>query len=310
MNYDTFAAIDIGSNAFRLLISYVEHDSANHIEFRKAAFIRVPVRLGEDVFNGGVIGPDKFGRVVEAMQGFAHLIKAFGAQSWRACATSAMREAKNGPALVAEIERTSGLKVEIISGREEAETIFEAGETTGLTLNGKSYLFIDVGGGSIEVSVFSDRRRAYSESFALGTVRTLSGKTRDEEMERYRQALHTIHRDYHPDAIIGSGGNINKVRKMLSKKARGKNNDTLDVADLVKLHQQLAALTYDQRIERYGLNDYRADVIVPALDIFLTAADKCKIDEVIVPTIGLADGVIHSLYVKSLKGRKEPGFRA
>jgi exopolyphosphatase/guanosine-5'-triphosphate,3'-diphosphate pyrophosphatase len=300
-HHDTFAAIDIGSNAFRLLISYVEHESDGKIEFRKAAFIRVPVRLGEDVFTKGAIGPDKFGRVVEAMEGFAHLIKAFGARAWRACATSAMREAANGPELVAEIERRSGLKVEIISGREEAETIFEAGETTGLTGDGKSWLFIDVGGGSIEVSVFSDRRRAYSESFALGTVRTLSGKTRADEMERFRQALHTIREKWKPDAIIGSGGNINKVRKLLSKKARGKGDDILDVGDLKKLHESLSALSYDQRIEKFGLNDYRADVIVPALEIFLTAAEKCKIDEVVVPTIGLADGIIHSLYVKAGK---------
>jgi exopolyphosphatase/guanosine-5'-triphosphate,3'-diphosphate pyrophosphatase len=301
MNYDTFAAIDIGSNAFRLLISYVEHGSGGAIEFRKAAFIRVPVRLGEDVFTQGTIGPDKFDRVVEAMQGFAHLIKAFDAKAWRACATSAMREARNGSDLVAEIERKSGLRVEIISGREEAETIFEAGETTGITGSGKSYLFIDVGGGSIEVSVFSDRRRAYSESFALGTVRTLSGKTREEEMERFRVALHQLHESYHPDAIIGSGGNINKVRKMLSKKARGKCDDILSVADVKKLHDSLSAIGYDERMEKFGLNDYRADVIVPALEIFLAAAHICKIDEVIVPTIGLADGIIHSLYMKSAK---------
>jgi exopolyphosphatase/guanosine-5'-triphosphate,3'-diphosphate pyrophosphatase len=296
--HDTFAAIDIGSNAFRLLISYVEVDGPGHgPEFRKAAFIRVPVRLGEDVFAGGEIGPDKFGRVVEAMQGFAHLIKAFGAKAYRACATSAMREATNGGRLVAEIERTSGLRVEIISGREEAETIVEAGETTGLALGGKSYLFIDVGGGSIEASVFSDRCRVWSESYLLGTVRTLSGKTKAAEMERFKEALHLIHKEYGPTAIIGSGGNILTVRNLLAKTAHGKHADTLDVSDLKKLHESLAAIGYDERMERFGLNDYRADVIVPALEIFLVAADRCKIDSVIVPTIGLADGIIHSLYV-------------
>ena len=299
MTHDTFAAIDIGSNAFRLLISNVEHTPDGKVEFRKAAFIRVPVRLGEDVFTVGKIGPEKFSRVVEAMEGFAHLIKVFNAKAWRACATSAMREAANGPELVAEIERKSGLVVEIISGIEEAETIFEAGETAGINLGDKSSLYIDVGGGSVELNIFNGRRRAWSDSFLLGTVRTLKGKTREDEMERYREALHNIHKKYEPRAIVGSGGNINKVRKMLSKKARGKNDTTLDIADLKKLHEGLSAISYDERIERFGLNDYRADVIVPALEIFLTAAHICKIDEVIVPTIGLADGVIHSLWMKS-----------
>ncbi len=300
MTHDTFAAIDIGSNAFRLLISYVEHDGPeNKVEFRKAAFIRVPVRLGEDVFTRGEIGAEKFARVVEAMQGFAHLIRAFGAKEVRACATSAMREARNGPALVAEIERRSGLRVEIISGIEEAETIFEAGETAGVDLGDKSCLYIDVGGGSVELNVFNGRRRAWSDSFPLGTVRTLKGKTKKTEMERYRQALHKIDKEYDPKVIVGSGGNINKVRKMLSKKAHGKNDTTVDVGDLKKLLEGLSAISYDQRMERFGLNDYRADVIVPALEIFLTAAQVCRIDEVVVPTIGLADGIIHSLWVKS-----------
>ena len=301
MTHDTFAAIDIGSNAFRLLINYVEHTSEGGVEFRKAAFIRVPVRLGEDVFADGQIGPEKFARVVEAMQGFAHLIKVFEARGWRACATSAMREATNGAQLVAEIERTSGLKVEIISGIEEAEILVEAGETAGLNLSGKSYLFIDVGGGSVEVSVFNNRHRVFSESFLLGTVRTLSGKTKEDEMERFRQTLHHIREKYHPEAIVGSGGNINKIHKMLSKKAHGKNDTTLDTGDLKKLFEELSAIGYDERMERFGLNDYRADVIVPALDIFLTAAHVCRIDDVIVPKIGLADGVIHRLWARSAK---------
>ncbi len=302
--HDTFAAIDIGSNAFRLLISHVESAGPNSApRFRKAAFIRVPVRLGEDVFTTGEIGPGKFGRVVEAMQGFAHLIKVFDAKAYRACATSAMREASNGPALAREIERASGLRVEIISGHLEAETIFEAGQATGLTSDGKRYLFIDVGGGSTEVSVFSDCRRACSESFALGTVRTLSGTVTDAERERFREALTRIRARYRPHAIIGSGGNINKVRKMLAKKAGGPGENILHAGDLKKLYDSLVAVGYDERMERFGLNDYRADVIVPALEIFLTAAATCRIGEVIVPTIGLADGIIHSLYIDSLKLR-------
>jgi exopolyphosphatase/guanosine-5'-triphosphate,3'-diphosphate pyrophosphatase len=300
IRHDTFAAIDIGSNAFRLLISYVENLHGDRPEFRKAAFIRVPVRLGEDVFTGGDIGPDKYRRVVEAMQGFAHLIRIFDVRASRVCATSAMREASNGPLLAAEIERTSGLRVEIISGREEAETIFEALDIGGLVNGDRSYLLVDVGGGSVEVSVYSNHRRAFSASFPLGTVRTLSGAALQTEMERFKECLHHIHEKWNPHAIIGSGGNINKTYKLLSKKARGKEGNTLDVGDLKKLYDELSALSYDDRIARFGLNDYRADVIVPALDIFLIAAHRCHIDEVIVPKMGLVDGMIHKLYKEQL----------
>ncbi len=148
-----------------------------------------------------------------------------------------------------------------------------------------------------EISVFSDRRRAWSESFALGTVRTLSGRTTDAEMKRFRDSLRKIHKEYHPEAIIGSGGNINKIHKILSKKAHGKDDTVLDADDLKKLHDELSAISYDERMKKFGLNDYRADVIVPALEIFLTAARVCRIEDVIVPKIGLADGIIHRLYM-------------
>jgi exopolyphosphatase/guanosine-5'-triphosphate,3'-diphosphate pyrophosphatase len=304
-HHDTFAAIDIGSNAFRLLISYVEHTPGGKVEFRKAAFIRVPVRLGEDVFTSGAISPDKFHRVVDAMQGFAHLLRVFDVRAWAAYATSAMREASNGAALAAEIERTSGLKVEIISGREEAETIFEAGDIAGLMNGDHSYLFVDVGGGSVEVSVYSNRRRTFSESFPLGTVRALSGGVKAAEMERFKKCLRHIHKEWAPGAIIGSGGNINKAFKLLSKKSRGKEGNLLDTDDLRKLYDELARLSYDERIERFGLNDYRADVIVPALEIFLTVARECHINDIIVPKIGLVDGIIHRLYTRSDNRRME-----
>lgn len=301
MEREIFAAIDIGSNAFRLLIDFVEHEPGVPVEFRKAAFIRVPVRLGEDVFTTGSIGEDKRRKVVEAMQGFAHLMRAFDVQAWRACATSAMREASNGPELVAEIARTSGINVEIISGKEEAETIFEAGETTGLTSGERRYLYVDVGGGSTEISIYSNRRRAFSESFALGTVRMLSGAARKAEMERFKKTLRMLRIEYGPGAIIGSGGNINKARKMLSKKEKEK-DEVLRTQELKQLAEKLGGMSYQERISKLGLNEYRADVIVPALEIFLTAAHACHIDEIIVPKIGLADGIIHKLYARHSKG--------
>jgi exopolyphosphatase/guanosine-5'-triphosphate,3'-diphosphate pyrophosphatase len=302
MTHSTFAAIDIGSNAFRLLISYVERGVGATAEFKKAAFIRVPVRLGEDVFTSGHIGHEKRHKLVEAMRGFARLLEVFDVQAYKAYATSAMREAQNGAEIAAEIEKESGIKVEIVSGQEEAETIFEAGDIAGLMSSDKPYLYVDVGGGSTEVTVYSNHRRACSESFALGTVRIIAGAVREGERERFKKWLREIRSKYHPEAIIGSGGNINKIDKLLSgsKKNRGK-DDPLHYGEMKVLATKLSKMSYDERIERFGLNDYRADVIIPALDIFLTAARTCRIDEVIVPKIGLVDGIIHKLYTQGLK---------
>lgn len=297
MTRDTFAAIDIGSNAFRLMISYVERNGST--EFKKAAFIRVPVRLGEDVFTVGHIGDLKAHKLVEAMQGFARLMDVFDVQAYRACATSAMREAANGAALVEEIFEKSGLRVEIISGSEEAETIFEAGDIAGLGGSDKRFLYVDVGGGSTEVTVYSNHRRTFSESFALGTVRMLSGKTDHAETERFIESMRRIRSEYRPVAIIGSGGNINKAHKMLAKKEKDK-SDPVHYVELELLLKQLVEMSYGERIEKFGLNEYRADVIIPALEIFLAAARTCRIDEIIVPKIGLVDGIIHRLYRHSL----------
>ncbi len=293
MTKQTFAAIDIGSNAVRLLISYVESNGAT--EFKKAAFVRAPIRLGEDVFTTGSIGKDKLCKLEKAMQGFAHIIKVFDVQAYRACATSAMREAANGEEAVRRILMASGIKIEIISGKEEAATIFEAGDIVGLMESDKRFLYVDVGGGSTELTVYSNRRPAYSESFPLGTVRMLSGATDKAETARFRECLNLIRKEYRPVAIVGSGGNINKAHKMLTKKDK----EPLRYVELKMLFEQMKKMSYEERIEKLGLNDYRADVIMPALEIFLTAAGSCRIDEIIVPKIGLADGIIHQLYRQS-----------
>lgn len=317
MIHNTFAAIDIGSNAFRLLINYVESAPDGVVEFKKAAFLRVPVRLGEDVFTLGCIGDEKRRRMVEAMQGFAHLMRAFEVDDVIAYATSAMREAVNGAEIVEEIAQKSGIAVEIISGQKEAETIFEAGDTAGFAHSDKRYLYVDVGGGSTEITVYSNRRRVLSESFPLGTVRMISGGIDPDEKDRFKEFLREVRTKYSPVAIIGSGGNINKAAKLLFKTGSSVSGGagrggaspmragsmqggvgSLRYAELKLLAERLSAMNYDERIERFGLNDYRADVIVPALEIFLMAARVCRIDEVIVPKIGLADGIIHKLYRK------------
>lgn len=290
MNRETLGAIDIGSNAIRLLINYVEQNGT--VVFKKAAFIRVPIRLGEDVFTQGSIGNEKRERFCVAMQAFSHLMKTFNVRAYRACATSAMREAKNGAEVVEYIRCNSGVVIEIISGKEEAETIFEAGDIAGLMNADRSYLYVDVGGGSTEVTIYSNHQRVTSESFPLGTVRMLSDAVDKGEMKRFKEWLKEVAEPYNPIAIIGSGGNINKVHKLLSKKEK----ESLHYVEMKLLYDQLDGMDYEDRIKKFGLNTYRADVIMPALKIFLTVGKACKIDEIIVPKIGLADGIIHKLH--------------
>jgi len=289
MTRETIAAIDIGSNAIRLLVNYVESNGS--VGFKKAAFLRVPLRLGEDVFTAGSIGEEKQARLCLAMEAFAKVMEVFNVKKYRACATSAMREATNGAQVAERIRSASGIEVEIISGREEAEIIFEAGGITGLMDSDKSYLYVDVGGGSIEVTVYSNHSRVSSESFPLGTVRTISGATDTGEMERFRQWLKEIASRYSPSAIIGSGGNIAKAHKLLLKKE----GESIQYVELKVLYEQLGDMSYEERMAKRGLNQYRADVIMPALEIYLMVGKICKINDIIVPKTGLADGIIRRL---------------
>ncbi len=290
MNRETLGAIDIGSNAIRLLINFVESDG--NVSFKKAAFIRVPIRLGEDVFTEGAIGEDKKERLKHAMISFSHLLKSFKVKSYRACATSAMRDASNSAEVVNYIRETSGINIEIISGIEEAETIFDAGMRLGFMDNNTNYLFVDVGGGSTEVTIYSNGKKIDSESFPLGTVRMISNAVNKDEWKRFKKWLSECAKKHSATAVVGSGGNINKIHKMLYNKDR----ENIRYVELQLLYEQLDAMSYEERISRLGLNTYRADVIMPALKIFTTVCKECKINNIIVPKIGLADGIIHSLY--------------
>ena len=290
MNRETLAAIDIGSNAIRLLINYVENNES--LDFKKAAFIRVPIRLGEDVFTIGEISNEKKEKLAEAMISFYHLMITFNVKQYRACATSAMREAKNGKEIIDYLRQQSGINIEIISGKEEAETIFEAGNLAELMRDDKSYIFVDVGGGSTEITIYYNQQKVLSESFPLGTVRMLSDAVDENEWDKFKDRLEEISKTYKPSAIIGSGGNINKTHKLLGKK----NKESISYVELKLLYKELKGMNYEERIKNLGLNSYRADVIMPALKIFLTVAKICKINEVVVPKIGLSDGIIHMLY--------------
>ncbi len=283
-NKETIAAIDIGSNAIRLLINYMNG--------KRAAFLRVPIRLGEDVFKSGEISAQKVAMLCEAMRAFSSVMRTYNVLCFRACATSAMREARNGAEVVECVKQQSGIGIEIISGQEEARLIFEAGDIAFLTSGARTYLFVDVGGGSTEVTLYSNGKRITSESFPLGTVRMITGAGIDKaQMERFKDWLERVILPHKPTAIVGSGGNINKVHKLLSKT----DGESMNYVELKILYTHLKDMTYDERVSNMGLNASRADVIVPAIKIFTTVAKCCRINEIIAPRIGLADGIIHHL---------------
>lgn len=292
MSTFTFGAIDIGSNAIRLLISTVE-EYPDQVEYKKTAFLRVPIRLGEDVFTRGEISAQKRERMCEAMEGFAHIMKAYGVQDYRTYATSAMREAKNGKEITDYIRQKSGIGIEIISGELEADTIYANGLADMLAAD-KTYLYVDVGGGSTEVIVYSDRAKTEAKSFSLGTVRMLSDAVDKDEMKKFKKWLAGIGKRYQPSALIGSGGNINKVQKLLNKKDR----ENISRPELDMLYRYIKSFSFAERVHTMRLATYRADVIVPAMKIFLTVCTQCNVDEIIVPKMGLSDGIIRTLYTR------------
>lgn len=289
MNKSNFAAIDIGSNAIRLLISTVSLSSKD-TEPEKLLFIRVPIRLGEDVFSNGTISPEKKERLIESMKGFKSMIKVFNVKAYMACATSAMREASNGIDICDEILNNTNLKIDIISGDKEAEMIFNSGMREVLGID-KNYLYVDVGGGSTEITVYSDHKVVDSRSFRIGTVRILQEAVDKDTMNNMKKWLKFISLKYNPTAIIGSGGNINKTIKLLNKKDK----EAINYQELKVLHDYIKSLSYDERIDKMKLNHDRADVIVPAQKIFLTIMKACNIDEIYAPKMGLVDGIIKKL---------------
>ena len=297
----TLGAIDIGSNAIRLLIMNVENFPHEPV-FKKAAFIRVPIRLGEDVFVHGRVGEKKALRLEEAIAGFGHLMKAFGVQRYLAYATSAMREARNGQEVTDEIFRRTGARIKIVHGRREAETAFACGAAD-LFGPDKTYLYVDVGGGSTEIIVYADSRIVEARSFTLGTVRTLNRGMDEEEVKRMKKWLKGVAVRHTPSVIIGSGGNINRVQKLLNKKEK----ENISYTELKVLYDYVRSYSYEDRIHVLKLNTYRADVIVPAMRIFLAVCKAAKIDQIAVPKLGLADGIIHELHSNLRTGQGEQG---
>ena len=284
------AAIDIGSNAARLLIcEVVKHGS--EITFNKLNLIRIPLRLGFDVFEKGYIGFRKKKMLINTIDAFSALMKVYEVDHYIACATSAMRDASNSKEIIREIKADTGIKIEVITGDLEAEIIYE-NHIAELLDATKSYLYIDVGGGSTEVTLFHKSAVAFQKSFNIGTVRILTNKVEDATWEDLKQALKEIGKSYPKMVAIGSGGNINKIFSMINSK----NIKSIPIEVIREFHRVLEPMTVDERMLTYNLKRDRADVIVPALRIYANAMKWANIDEIHVPKIGLADGLINHLY--------------
>jgi exopolyphosphatase/guanosine-5'-triphosphate,3'-diphosphate pyrophosphatase len=285
------AAIDIGSNAARLLISDVISGPQGKVEFIKVVLVRVPLRLGFDVFDKGEISALKAEKIIKTVKAYKLLLDVYEVKHIRACATSAMRDAANGPEIIKKVKAETGVSIQIISGQEEASFIYENHVAENMTPE-ESYLYIDVGGGSTELTFFSDNKLIFKESFNIGTIRLLKNQVTEATWDEMKECIRTRTKGYHHVTAIGSGGNINKIFS-ISKRKEGKPL-TLDL--LRDYYKEFSNLSLAQRISLHKLREDRADVIVPALLIYINVMRWADAQEIFVPKIGLADGLIHSLY--------------
>lgn len=285
------AAIDIGSNAARLLINDVVQEATGQIDFIKLTLVRVPLRLGFDVFEYGKILEAKTEQLVKTIQAYKLLIDVYGVRHLKACATSAMRDASNSREIVDLVREKTGIDLKIISGEEEATYIYENHIAESMNSQ-ESYLYIDVGGGSTELTFFSDGKLVAKESFNIGTIRLLKNMVQERIWEDVKNFIKTKTKGYHHITCIGSGGNINKVFS-LSKRKDGK---PLTLELLRSYYKEFNSLSLEQRMILYKLRQDRADVIVPALLIYINVMRWADAEEIYVPKIGLADGLIHILY--------------
>ncbi|PSL43766.1 exopolyphosphatase/guanosine-5'-triphosphate,3'-diphosphate pyrophosphatase [Chitinophaga niastensis] len=285
------AAIDIGSNAARLLISEASPNSAGVMDFTKLNLVRVPLRLGFDVFTNNSISDKKATHLIDTIRAYKLLLDVYEVKYLKACATSAMRDASNGTVLLQEVKAQTGIDIKIISGQEEASFIYENHVAENMDKT-KSYLYIDVGGGSTELTLFSGDKQIFKESFNIGTIRLLQQQVTEAAWQQMKDFLKQQLKNIGPVIAIGSGGNINKIFS-LSKRKEGK---PLSLDTLKDYYKEFNSFTVEERIHLYNLREDRADVIVPALQIYVNVMRWADAPEIYVPKIGLADGLIHALY--------------
>ncbi|MBF6607122.1 MAG: ethanolamine ammonia-lyase reactivating factor EutA [Flavobacterium sp.] len=291
INIKKYAAIDIGSNAMRLLVANIIEESSKEAQFSKSSLVRVPIRLGQDAFTVGEISEENIQRMIDAMKAFKLLMKVHKVERYKACATSAMREAYNGNEVVEMIADKAGIQIDIIDGKREA-AIIASTDLHYLLKTDQTYLYVDVGGGSTEFSLFSGGRMVASKSFKVGTVRLLNDMVNEVVWIEIEKWIRANTADYEPVTLIGSGGNINKVFKMSGKLQE----KPLSYMYLNSQYSMLNSLSYEQRVSQLGLNPDRADVIIPALKVYLNAMKWSGARNIYVPKIGLSDGIIKAMY--------------
>ena len=286
------AAIDIGSNAARLLISDVSINNEGKTEFNKVNLVRVPLRLGFDVFEKKEISAEKTHMILHTIKAYKHLIEAYDVKHLKAAATSAMRDAINAQDIIDQVQRETGIPIEVISGGSEAALIYENHIAENLDKE-HAYLYIDVGGGSTELTFFAGNKLLFSASFNIGTIRLLKKQVTESQWDNMKDYIKRETKDYFSNIVaIGSGGNINKIFS-ISKRKEGK---SLHVELLKDYYKEFSSFSLDDRMRLYKLREDRADVIVPALQIYINVMRWANSPEIYVPKIGLADGLIQHLY--------------
>ncbi|MFL1013576.1 Ppx/GppA phosphatase family protein [Flavisericum labens] len=295
-----YAAIDIGSNAVRLLISNIIEEKGKPVTFKKNSLVRVPIRLGADVFIKNKISKENAERILDTMLAFNLLMKSHKVAKYKACATSAMRESSNGKQIVDQVLEHSGISIDVIGGEEEA-AIIAATDLDKYIDSNKTYLYVDVGGGSTEFTVIDRGNQVASKSFKIGTVRLLNDMVKNESWHELREWIGENVKDYDKISVLGSGGNINKIFK-ISGKSIGK---PLSYFYMTSYYNTLQSYSYEERITELSLNQDRADVIIPAMRIYLSAMKWSGAKNIYVPKIGLADGIIKSIYYDTVSSNTQ-----
>ena len=291
LHIEKYAAVDIGSNAIRLLIATVIEKEGFPTQFKKTSLVRLPIRLGADVFLKGNISSGNYKRLLDAMQAYSLIIKTHKVVAFRACATSAMREAKNGKEIVSKLKAATGIDIQIIDGNDEA-AIIASTDLKQLISDNKVFLYVDVGGGSTEFTVFANGKNIASHSFKLGTVRIINGMVEDAMWEQAQQWVTQHTKAYSKINVIGSGGNINSIYRFSEKKV----GQPLSYLFMSNFYEKVKQYDYNQRVFELKMNPDRADVIIPATRIYLSAMKWAKAKNMYVPKIGLADGIVKQLY--------------
>lgn len=293
MNIRKFAGIDIGSNGVRLLIANVLEQEGNTPIFAKNSLVRVPIRLGADVFSTGMISQENQQRLLQTIQAYQLLMQVNKVETFRACATSAMREAKNGIEIVHFIFEKTGIKIDIISGSEEAEIIANT-DLHQFIDSKKNYIYIDVGGGSTEFTIYKGETRVAAKSFPIGGVRLLKGLVSNDLWEEIKKWIQTHTQALSEIQAVGSGGNINRI----FKDSRNKKGEPISLKYLENYFKEISKYSFDERVSLLGFNPDRADVITHAAIIYIKAMKWAGAKTILVPKVGLSDGIVKSLYRK------------